>query len=58
MLLMDGSTQTKLESAQDIPKQVLITKKLEWKTIKFKFFTLFQKNGQKWVCVEYSGLKG
>ena len=24
---MDGSTQTKLESAQDIPKQVLITKK-------------------------------
>ena len=27
MLLMDGATQTKLESAQDIPKQVLITKK-------------------------------
>ena len=42
-LLLDGSTQTKLESAQDIPKQVLITKKPEWKTIKFKFVALFLK---------------
>ena len=46
-LLMDGSAQTKLESGQDTPKQVLIKTKPKSKMIKFKFLTLFQKNDQK-----------